>query len=191
MAGNPGSGKDYIAKAAEKIGCIQVKKHTSRIRNPNDGSEMICSDDREFDLVGCDLKYKNYGETEYGIKTDDIWRNLIFGAKSQVLVCSNIETIKQLKSKFGENVVSLYVHSDITPDEYYIEEAKAASDNKYIKERIKGFQNAHKDYVNNINLYDKCLIYADDQRELLQQFAGILGMRIREKHTDDKRKEHE
>ena len=191
VAGNPGSGKDYIAKAAEKIGCVQVKKHTSRIRNPNDGSEMVCSDDSEFDLMGCDLKYKNYGETEYGIKTDDIWKNLIFGTKSQVLVCSDIETIKQLKSKFGENVFSLYVHSDITPAEYFVQEAEAASDNDYIKQRIKGFKNAHRDYANNINLYDRCLIYADDQRELLHQFVGILGIKFKDTWLQEKRREHE
>ena len=152
---------------------------------------MICIDDSDFDLNSCDLKYKNYGETEYGIKTQDIWKNLIFSDRNQVLVCSDIETIKELKAKFGENVVTLYVHSDITPDQYLVQEAKAESDDKCIKQRIKGFRNAHKNYVDNINLYDKCLIYVDEPRELLCQFAGILGIKIREKSIDDNRREHE
>ena len=173
ISGNPGSGKDYIVKAAEKLGCMQIRKHTSRVRNPNDGNEMICSDDSDFDLNGCDLKYKNYGKTEYGIKTQEIWKNLIFGKGNQVLVCSDIETIKRLKLIFGENVVSLYVHSDITPDEYLAQEAKAESDDEYIRQRIIGFKNAHRNYANNIELYDKCLIFADDRRELLRQFADI------------------
>ena len=127
----------------------------------------------------------------YGIKTQEIWKNLIFGKGNQVLVCSDIETIKRLKLIFGENVVSLYVHSDITPDEYLAQEAKAESDDEYIRQRIIGFKNAHRNYANNIELYDKCLIFADDRRELLRQFAGIFGMKIKEKTMDKKGKEHD
>lgn len=43
VAGNASSGKDLIVRAANKIGCITIPKHTSRVRNPNDGNEMICS----------------------------------------------------------------------------------------------------------------------------------------------------
>lgn len=42
IAGNAGSGKDLIVRAANKIGCKMIPKHTSRFRNPNDGDEMIC-----------------------------------------------------------------------------------------------------------------------------------------------------
>lgn len=42
IAGNASSGKDLIVRAANKIGCKTISKHTSRLRNPNDGDEMIC-----------------------------------------------------------------------------------------------------------------------------------------------------
>lgn len=191
VAGNPGSGKDYIIKAANKLGCKQIPKHTSRRRNPNDGSEMICCDDKDFDINGCNLKYKNYGETTYGIKTKDIWENLICGNSHQLLVCSNVETIKALKEGFGECVVVLYVHSDITPEEYRAEEHRQGSSSQYIQDRINGFKNAHRDYVSNISLYDKCLIYADDEKELLRQLAGVLGIKVNERTNNKNAREED
>jgi len=178
VAGNASSGKDLIAKAASKIGCITVPKHTSRSRNPNDGAEMICQGDNGFDLDGCDLKYRNFGGTTYGIEKDRILRNLIYENANQVLCCSNIGAIRDLKETLGPAVVPIYIHSDITPEEYLLTESEEGSNIKYIMDRIEGFRNAHIDYINNFSLYDRCLIYANDERELLRQFAGVLGINI-------------
>lgn len=177
VAGNASSGKDLIARAANKVGCKIVPKHASRLRNPNDGEEIICIGDEDYNLDACDLKYTNNEGTVYGIEQDRILRNYVFSNENQLLVCSDIGTINKLKSLFGKAVVPLYVHSDITPEEYMQLESKEGSDNDYIQKRLVGFKDAHIDYTNNVCLYDRCLIYAEDQRELLLQFAGILGVK--------------
>lgn len=175
IAGNAGSGKDYIIQGAHEIGCVQVSKHTSRNRNPDDGDEMICNGDPKFDLAGCDITYSRYGTT-YGIRTDDILKNLIFGKAHQVIVCSDMDTITALKAKFGESVVTLYVHSDITAEEFLAQETEQKSRRDYIEARLKEFSKAHYGYIQNIGIFDKCLIFADDRKELLRQFAGVLGV---------------
>lgn len=185
IAGNAGSGKDFIIKAANRVGCVQVPKHTTRFRNPDDGSEMICKNDKDFDLDRCDIQYTRYG-TIYGIDTNDIWKNLICGNSHQVIVCSDIDTIKALKAKFGESVVTLYVHSDITREEFSEQESRQNSSRDYIQARVSRFYVAHDEHTNNIELYDKCLIYANDEKELLRQFAGVLGVNLSERHVQEK-----
>lgn len=189
VSGNASSGKDLIVRAASKIGCITVPKHTSRARNPNDGDEMICQGDSGFNLDKCDLKYTNFGGTIYGIEKDRILRNLIYGNANQILCCSNIEAIRDLKETFGPAVVPIYIHSDITPEEYMLAESKEGSNTRYIMDRIEGFRNAHIDYINNFSLYDRCLIYANDERELLRQFAGVLGINIKSRAKANEYKE--
>lgn len=188
IAGNAGSGKDVIVRVANKIGCVTIPKHTSRPRNPNDGDEMICPGDEGFNLDGCELKYENFNNT-YGIEVSRILKNYIFGNQNQVLSCSNVKTIAELKRLFGEAVVPIYIHSDISPEEYVEAEKQEGSNMEYIQNRVDGFRNAHRDYVSNFGLYDKCLIYANDERELLRQFAGVLGIRVNPQIRENKQLE--
>lgn len=171
IAGNPGSGKDIVIKQANKLGAREVSKHTSRTRNEDDGSEMVCFGDEGFDLEGCDFKYTNF-DTEYGIKTDEIWDNLMTET-SQIVVVSNIEAIKELKRIFGDFAVPMYVHSDITPEEYRKEIQEFAKP-EYIEARIENFQQAHEQYSLNPTLFERTLIYANDERELIQQTKNII-----------------
>ena len=69
------------------------------------------------------------------------------------------------------------MHSDITPEEYARMESQEGSNGQYIQERMKSFRQEYYDYINNIGLYDRCLVYANDEKELLLQFAGVLGYR--------------
>lgn len=175
LSGNASSGKDFLVRSARKLNCIVIPKHTSRQRNPNDGDEMICSGDLNFNLEHCDLIYEKFEGTQYGIEKDRILKNYIFENRNQILTCSHIGTIQKLKNTFGRAVIPLYVHSDITPEEYASIESQEGSDGKYIQARMRAFKEAHYDYINNIGLYDRCLVYANDEKELLLQFAGVLG----------------
>ena len=177
LSGNSSSGKDFLIRYARKLNCIVVPKHTSRLKNPNDGEEMICDGDPNFDLENCDLTYEKFNGTKYGIEKDRILRNYVFENRNQILTCSDISTIRKLKNIFGKAVVPLYVHSDITPEEYARMESQEGSNGQYIQERMKSFRQEYYDYINNIGLYDRCLVYANDEKELLLQFAGVLGYR--------------
>lgn len=106
-----------------------------------------------------------------------------------MLSCSNVATIAELRKLFGEALVPLYIHSDISPEEYMQAERQEGSNREYIQNRVNGFKNAHSDYISNFGLYDKCLIYAGDERELLRQFAGVLGIHVKQEIKDKKMEE--
>ena len=108
------------------------------------------------------------------------------GTQNQVLSCSNVATIAELRKLFGEAVVPIYIHSDISPEEYMQAESQEGSNIEYIQNRVSGFKNAHSDYISNFGLYDKCLIYAKDERELLRQYAGVLGIHVKQDVRDKK-----
>ena len=131
VTGNPASGKDELISAVNIIGSLHaeiVSKHTNRNWRFGDDVEMICAkipdpnnenkfvDNPEYMLHDCDVVYENY-DTKYGIKTPDIWDKLMNGVM-QVLVVSNIDALNQLKQKFGDLAVTVYVYSSITKEEY-------------------------------------------------------------------------
>lgn len=142
--------------------------------------KWFVSGDDGYDLEGCELKYENFNST-YGIQVRQVLRDYVLGTQNQVLSCSNVDTIVELGKLFGEAVVPIYVHSDISPEEYMKAERREGSNSEYIQNRVNGFKNAYSDYINNFELYDKCLIYAGDERELLRQFAGVLGIKVNPK----------
>ena len=57
---------------------------------------------------------------------------------------------------------------------------------RIIYELKKEFPNIKAIWVGTGELYDKCLIYADDEKELLRQFAGVLGVKLSERHVQEK-----
>ena len=119
IVGDPGSGKDFVIQATADLGtqhAIIVPKHTSRERRPDDKSEMICCDDDQYDLAGCDLTYENYG-TFYGIKTSEVWSGLKKGS-FVVSVVTNVDALNRLKKIFGDLFVMVYVHSQSTAEDF-------------------------------------------------------------------------
>lgn len=175
IAGGPGSGKKFLVQGAEDVGCLQVQKHADRQRNPNDGTEIICKGEPGYNLEKCKLRYKRFG-TEYGIDTDRMWENLIIGDKPQILLCSDIDTLRELKREFGEAIVSIYVHSDMTPEEWAQRNTQQGNNLDYIENRMSGYDSAFENYAKYFSEYDKSFIYAGDKRELMKQFAGVLGI---------------
>lgn len=175
IAGSPGSGKKILIQGANEVGCLQVQKHADRQRNPNDGTEIICKGEEGYNLKNCKLRYIQFG-TEYGIETDKMWENLIMGDKPQILVCSHIDTLEKLKKEFGEAIVSIYVHSDMTPEEWLQKNNQQGSHLNYMQNRVLDYDSAFKNYAKHFSKYDKSFIYAGDKKELMKQFAGVLGI---------------
>jgi ribose 1,5-bisphosphokinase PhnN len=111
LVGTPGSGKDLLVQDINNQGTQHariVPKHTSRKRQSDDGSEMICPGDPGHHLDGCDIVYENYGD-QYGISCSMIRQGLDQGI-SQVVVVSNVDAINRLYEMFGDRTVLIYVH---------------------------------------------------------------------------------
>lgn len=195
VVGSPGSGKDELMTAVNTIGSLHaeiVPKHTSRLQNTDDGDEMICRawidedgnteiPNPKWDLEGCDVKYENFG-TYYGIKTSAIWDRLRQGIM-QVAVVSDSDALNQLKGKFGNLAVVVYVYSQISREEYREKQIEkklnpknrnaktelTGDDLAYIEKRVADFDKAWQIYVDNFMLFDHVLIYADMQEDLFDQ----------------------
>jgi ribose 1,5-bisphosphokinase PhnN len=172
VVGGPGSGKDILLRAVRDLGsqhALIVPKHTDREANPDDGDEMICFGQPGYDLENCDVKYKNFKKS-YGFKCSLIWAGLRQGVH-QVIVVSNIKAINKLKENFGDLLVLLYVHSEINREEFQHEIEN--HDKGYIRERLKGFDNAFIDYLNNYNTFRHVLIYAGAPEDLFDQIFRL------------------
>jgi hypothetical protein len=174
VVGTPGSGKDLLIRAVNDLGVQHaqiVPKHTSRLRRADDGNEMICSGDPEYNLEVCDLVYENFGD-RYGIECSRIWEGLRNGV-FQVVVVSNIDAINRLRERFGELLILVYVHSEIGADEYLKVEAALGQDSSYVKKRVEGYQSAFKLYLKNFLAFDHVLIYSGIQEDLFDQIFRL------------------
>ena len=173
LVGSPGSGKDLLIQAVNKLGAQHaevIPKHTSRERWQDDGEELIFADDKNYDLKACDVQYSNYGD-RYGISSSLIWSSLSKGV-FPVVVVSNIDAINQLRDKFGDLIVLVYVHSEKDVDEYKIEEARKKGVH-YVMPRVTEYRQAYKIYLNNFQAFDHVLINCDDPEDLYDQIFRL------------------
>lgn len=174
VVGTPGSGKDILIQAVNDLGVLHaiiVPKHTSRRRQQDDGNEMICCDDINYDMHNCDITYENYND-KYGLKSEEIW----IGVKNeiiQVLVISNVNAINQIKRKFGSLVKVLFVHSEINEEEYLRQEMELGKPEEYVLERLKKYKHAFNIYFDNYILFDHVLLYSNSAEDLFDQLFRI------------------
>lgn len=101
----------------------------------------------------------------------------------QVAVVSDSDSLNQLKGKFGNLAVVIYVYSQISREQYKEKQiqnrlnprngnpkAELTEDNiAYIDKRVADFDKAWQIYVDNFMLFDHVLIYADMQEDLFDQ----------------------
>lgn len=174
VVGTPGSGKDILIKAVNDLGTLHAKivpKHTSRKRQDDDGAEMICSDDPDYDLDGCDITYGNY-KAQYGIKSDIIWDG-IRAQIAQVLVISNINAINKIKRIIGPLVKVIFISSELSKDAYEKQQKALGNDDNYVKERVNGYEKAVNVYYDNFQLFDHVLINAESEEDLFDQIFRL------------------
>lgn len=177
VVGTPGSGKDILIRAVHDLGSRHaevVPKHTTRLRRHDDGNEMICSGDSNFDIASCDLLYENYGDT-YGINTKLIW-NGIERRVNQVAVVSNMDAINKLQILFGELLSLIYVHSEILPDEYASSEGRKDRD-PYLIRRSGAYKMAWDLYIQNFLAFDHVVICSSSEEDLYDQVFRIFRAR--------------
>lgn len=178
VVGDPGSGKDFVIQAVGDLGAQHaeiVPKHTSRNRRPDDMSEMICADDPEFDLDACDVVYENF-DTFYGLETKRIWKGIEEGA-FQVAVVSEVGAINTLRSIFGSLLILVYVHSQLTEEEF---QQQAEEEDEYVRRRLADFRRAFRVYVRNFAAFDHVLIWSGDRENLSDQIFRLFRAYERE-----------
>lgn len=174
VAGTPGSGKDEIIRAVGDLGEFHaqiVPKHASRYRQQDDGAEMICMDDPDWDLDACDIVYENFG-TRYGIKTKHIWDGIYRGVP-QLLVVSAVSATMSLQQTFGELVRFIYVHSGMNESEFAEQARSRGYDAEYTSARIERYRSAFDLYVRNVERFDHVLIHAAENEDLYDQIFRL------------------
>lgn len=173
VVGTPGSGKDLLIRAVRDLGkqhALIVPKHTSRARQHDDGDEMVCPGEPGFDLDRADLVYENYG-TRYGIHCNAVWQRLRQGI-FQVAVVSNIGAVNRLRQIFGAIVVLVFVHSEISAEDYARLEA-ASKETDYVQARSKDFDMAFRFYLRNFLAFDHVLISSGIPEDLYDQLFRL------------------
>jgi hypothetical protein len=149
-----------------------VPKHTSRKRRVGDEGEMICSDDEGYRPKSCDVVYKSHGD-RYGVVTGDIWAGFTAG-RSQIIVVSQVNGINALRRAFGELIVLVYVHSELTREEYISrEQGRASVGEAYASKRAADYRNAFQVYVENILAFDHVLIASAIKEDLFDQLFRL------------------
>lgn len=172
FSGNPGSGKDEALEIIRIQGILHsiiLPKHTTRHREKNDGEEMICPDDEEFNIESCDLRYNNFGET-YGINTEEIEERLKDGISSSIVV-SNKDALDELKRKFPEAIVNIYIQG-LSKEEYIIQQ-KEHLEEDYVKKRICEYEKADELYYNHWLEFNHVIINNGDLSDLKRQIDSI------------------
>jgi guanylate kinase len=171
VVGSPGSGKDLLIRAVNDLGIRHaqiVPKHTSRRRRPDDGNEVICVDDSNYNIEPCDVLYASYKDS-YRIDSSIIWKGLRMGV-FQVVVVSQTQGINKLREIFGDLLVLVYVHSEISPDDFKKSEL---SDDEYVQSRTDDYRRAFDVYLKNFLAFDHVLIYSGIQEDLFDQIFRL------------------
>lgn len=87
-------------------------------------------------------------------KIDDGFAN----NRSQVLVLSDVETIKKLKKRYGDQVIVIYCHSQIDETEF-----KKNTTDANIEQKIKKFSKQLEEFAENYSIYRHVIIYAENE----------------------------
>lgn len=172
FSGNPGSGKDEALETIRIQGILHsiiLPKHTTRHREKVDGEEMICPEDEGFDIESCDLQYNNFG-TIYGINTEEIRERLKDGISSSIVV-SNKEALDELKRKFPDTIVNIYIQG-LSKEEYMIQQ-KEHLEEDYVKKRVQEYEKADELYYNQWLDFNHVIINNGDLSDLKRQIDSI------------------
>jgi ribose 1,5-bisphosphokinase PhnN len=174
IVGTPGSGKDQLIRAIHDLGARHaqiVPKHTSRERWDDDGNEMICPGDPDYNLDACEIQYQNYGD-RYGIESSKMWEGLSRGV-FPVVVVSNIDAINALHQMFGKLMLLVYIHSEMEVDQYRHSEMARGKDTQYIERRVAEYQLAFDIFLENYPAFDHVLINSGSSEDLFDQIFRL------------------
>lgn len=173
FSGTPGSGKDAALEVISVSGPLHsviMPKMTTRKRRPEDGTELICCDDENYNLNLCDLQYQNYGNI-YGINTSILKNGLEDGISFSMSI-SNMQTIKLLQEKFPNHVVPIYIQGQKFED---FARLNQDDQSEYMKRHLSDYNTAYQSYCEHIIDYDRVVIHSGDITDLAKQIIGIIS----------------
>jgi guanylate kinase len=170
IAGGSFSGKDKLVNAMiqmEPKKVLSYQKGATRPKNKNDNDELLHLKklNKRYNI-----KYNKNGY-EYGLSSKDIWTSL---AKEKIvlIVLSDLESIKKIKSIFQEICVVIYLHANIDFEE--LEKARTELDNKEFDKRKNSLNELHKTYISNMDIFNHVLLNTSESEDLYDQAFNIL-----------------
>jgi len=173
-AGNPGSGKDdilNIIKSQSRLHSIVMPKYTTRERRKDDGEELICINDKFYDMDLCDLQYESYGTT-YGINIKELEERMKKNISSS-LVASDIDIIKKLEQLFPNQVVKIYVYG-LTEEEFKIQH-KEYFEEEYLQKRLLEYKKTDRIFLDTYPLvFNHIILNNGDYTDLAIQVNNII-----------------
>ncbi len=172
FSGTPGSGKDAaldVISVSGPLHSVIMPKMTSRKRRIDDGIELICSDDDNYNLDSCDIQYENFGNI-YGINTAVLKSGLNDGISFSVSI-SDLPTINKLKKMFPNHVVPIYIQG-----QKYEEFAKLNQydNSEYMIKHLESYDDAFQSNCSHITDYDHVILYNGNLTDLAKQIVGII-----------------
>lgn len=170
IAGGSFSGKDKLVNAMiqmEPKKILSYQKATTRIESENDNGELLHLKELTETY---DITYNKNGH-KYGLSSNQIWSSL---AKERItlIVLSDLESIKKIKSIFQEICVVIYLHANIDFEE--LERAKIELENKEFIKRKNSLDELQKIYINNMDIFNHVLLNTSESEDLYDQAFNIL-----------------
>jgi guanylate kinase len=147
----------------------RIKKYTTRKGRAND-EDVICKSEIP---PNCDILYEQYGNL-YGLDSDMFYKMLRQG-KTSIVVINDIRAIEDLRSIFGDLIISLFLYrkpADL--NEFEKEEKERVKETKGEKDKIiadiaktryEKAQAISRIYIENIQMFDHVILNIDNHIE--------------------------
>jgi len=175
IAAASGAGKYTLISAMYDLGrrSIRViKKATTRdVKYPpngDDGKEIYHVD--EIDPNEFDINYV-LKDTEYGIKTTEIWRDISRG-RPQILI-TNMQQFHKFREKFGPLVVCVYLHATRTREQLFEWQRRKHGVEK-AKVKVANLDRIHQDYIDNIAEFQHVLLNTLEKEDFWEQMFRLI-----------------
>ena len=135
----------------------------------------------EFNRLGCDLVYEQYG-SRYGIKMEEVYEYLKRGL-SPIIILNDIRTVEDIKNSLGEQCKALFIFREIPNLEHFQKQGNERNESQVtIQTRFEKAVAIYRIYIENIHIFDKLVLNVKDGHEslekILHQFINSLCVKI-------------
>ncbi|MDR2717140.1 MAG: hypothetical protein LBB89_03620 [Treponema sp.] len=208
LTGSPGCGKTHFTNKIIEIGeklkydgiQFKPKRHWKYVTRPYRETEINeqfinnkDSDNWVIDVKStrnipedCEFIYRTYGD-EYGFKKKDLQKYLNKG-ESPIIVINDVRVVEELKSKFPNQVLSLFLFREIIPDfktQQKIGETRGSVSEIKIISRFERAVALYRIFIENITLFDRVILnvpYQETFEDIAEiQAKGVISGVINEK----------
>ncbi|MCP3957993.1 MAG: hypothetical protein GY719_09085 [bacterium] len=180
LSGAPTAGKTMLINMLireKDLRPAAVPKYTSRAwRGPDDDSEQHDEiNDQDFEFT------YPYNENRYGLQAGDI-RDILSQGFNAFVAVSPPRIVRSIKKLLGPLAVSLYLHSDRAERnlEETVRERRPHESADELERKVRAktinLRLRHRQYVDNIALYDHVLLNTSSRRVLLKQAKSVIRL---------------